>query len=92
MRRSAKNPYVLANPVFNFTSSRQSEFEGPVMRPAKLECFVEHSLDLGKLVSHVFAVASWPMVHPQRNILGKPAEIWCSDIYEPNSDNTFLPA
>ena len=31
------------------------------------------------------------MVHPMRFVMGKPAEVWCNELYEPNSANTFIP-
>ena len=94
-KRSATNTYyVLACPVFSFTSSDPSEFEGN-QRPVKLHYFMEHSLllpGIEKPQTHVLACASWPMVHPDRFAMGKPVEVWCHELYEPNSANSFIPA
>ena len=30
------------------------------------------------------------MVHPQRHHFGKPVEVWCTDTYEPQVDNTLF--
>ena len=82
MRQGAKSPYVLASPVFEFSSSHQSEFCNK--RPAKIHYFIKHSVLLpgsNEPKIHVFAVTSWPMVHPQRFILGIPVEVWCNELY-----------
>ena len=42
MRQGAKNPYVLASPVFEFSTSHQSEFCDK--RPAKIHYFIKHSV------------------------------------------------
>ena len=39
----------------------------------------------------MFAAVFWPMVHPKRQAMGKPIEVWCSNVYEPSSDNEFIP-
>lgn len=83
--------YVVAEPLFRFTTSDAEEFDG-VLRPAKVEYFLEHSVQIaGELRHHLFAAVSWPMVHPQRFKIGKPVEIWCNNLYEPSSQNSFLP-
>lgn len=30
------------------------------------------------------------MVHPHRSHFGKPVEVWCYNLYEPCSSNTFF--
>lgn len=42
-------------------------------------------------ITHILAQVSWPMVHPQRYALGKPVEIWCNELHEPTSNNSFIP-
>ena len=37
------------------------------------------------------ACCSWPMVHPERHLIGKPVEVWCKELYEPLSINTIIP-
>lgn len=41
--------------------------------------------------SEVFAVASWFSPHPNRYMLGKPADIWCKSIYEISGPHSFVP-
>ena len=61
---------------------------------SKLHYFLQHSLvvpNSKEPKSHILAQVTWPMVHPQRFLFGKPVEVWCSDLNEPVVDNTFLP-
>ena len=93
LQQSAKNTYVLATPPFPFTTSNTNEFEGN-LRPAQIHYFIYHSIILPNSETpkaHILAQTSWPMVHPQRFIFGKPVEVWCNGIDEPLSDNSFLP-
>ena len=89
----AKKAYVLATPSFPFTTSRSCEFEGSQW-PAQIHHFLQHSLILPnskKTRTHLLAHVTWPMVHPQRFLFGKPVEVWCNDLDEPVVDNSFLP-
>jgi len=40
--------------------------------------------------SHLLVSAKWPMIHPERHHFGKPVEVWCTDVYEPDIKNTFF--
>lgn len=87
-----KNPYVFVVPPFQFTTSVSTEFEGRE-RLAEIDYFLVHSFiapDSIEPKSHVLACAKWPMVHPERHHFGKPVEVWCTDTYEPQLDNTFF--
>ena len=94
IRASTQNRsnYVLASPMFPFVTSNLSEFEGS-KRVVKLYYFLEHSISLNTehTITNQFAAVSWPMVHPKRFHFGKPVEVWCNELYEPNTDNNFLP-
>ena len=66
LKQQAMNVYVLATPIFEFTTDREVPFEEN-LRPAQVHFFLEHSILLpGKDTRecHVFANVSWPMVHP----------------------------
>lgn len=39
----------------------------------------------------VLACVSWYTPHPNRHIIGKPAEVWCPDLNEPFGTHSFLP-
>lgn len=83
-----KTPYVLAKPFFNFNSASP----GGDVRPALIQYFFRHSFNtLSEHISHLFAAVRWPMVHPQRQAMGKPVEVWCKGVYEPSIENGFLP-
>ena len=84
---TAKVPYVLAKPTVPFTST------GIESRPVQIQYFFKHSfkLDNDTFVSQVFVVVKWLQVHPQRHIMGKPAEIWCDNLYEDKSENKIAP-
>ena len=44
-----------------------------------------------KQISQVFAVVKWPQVHPKREVMGKPVQVWCINSFEPFIENCFLP-
>ena len=41
--------------------------------------------------SETFAIASWFLPHPNRYILGKPADIWCKSVFEISGPHSFVP-
>lgn len=93
LKPSAKNTYALAVPVFAFSSS-PPDFRVEDLRPVRIHYFMEHSLlfpGMEEPKTHLLANVSWPMVHPKRSALGKPVEVWCNELYEPNNKNTFIP-
>ena len=42
-------------------------------------------------VSVVYAYVSWFFPHPDRFVVGKPAELWCRSQYEVFGLHSFLP-
>ena len=40
---------------------------------------------------NVLPAVSWPCVHPSRNSIGKPVQVWCSSVFECNTLNGFVP-
>ena len=44
-----------------------------------------------KTFHHMFACGMLPMLHPSHSKIGKPVEIWCNDLYEPDQKNYFVP-
>ena len=65
------------------------------LRPAKVLYYMQHCVAINNPSTlpqpHVFAVVCWPQIHPDRTKLGKPVEIWCKDLFEPNIHKRFLP-
>ena len=93
--QKALKALVIAEPLFDFTTSHPGEFEGS-LTPALLHFFLEHSVCLPnceKPKMHTFAIVSWPMVHQQHfYVLRKlTVEVWCSSVNEPTDVNCFIP-
>ena len=42
-------------------------------------------------MTQTFAVVTWPQVHPAKDSVGKPVEVWCYDLFEPDPINCFIP-
>ena len=88
----SKVPYVLAKSIFPLSASVPYD-----IRPSEVDYFIEHSFSISLSSTqnirktHLFAVVFWPQIHPQRYAMGKPAEIWCKGIFEPDITHTFLP-
>ena len=94
--KGSNNPYVLATPLFKFTTSTSTinaiSCTESVARPAQLQYFLTHSISLsGSEKSHILAHCLWPMEHPMKSSIGKPVEIWCKELYEPAVANTIVP-
>ena len=90
--------YVSAKSVFGFHHERETDapahtvFSNPDIRPAKIDHFAVHSLQVNStVVNHTFAIVQWPMCHPLRNTIGKPVEIWSSVNHSYSYNNLILP-
>lgn len=91
----ARAPYILAKPLFDFSSAT-----GNCVRPAQIQYFIKHSINISTLsaesgneinLSCILAVVEWPHIHPSRDVMGKPVEIWCDGLFETVISNVFLP-
>ncbi len=88
LNKNVKNPYVYVKPPF---PHQNSVFDSS--RLAEIQYFLLHRVTFPELenpVSHLLACGNWPMVHPNRNYYGKPVEVFCRNLYESNSDNSFF--
>ena len=64
-------------------------------RPLKVGLVIR--LDQGVLVLpgssepkfHFFVRVTWPMIHPNQFDVGKPVEVWCDNLDEPDSRNSL---
>lgn len=80
--------YALANSLFTLSEASTGSTNAPIslLRPAKLWHFTIHSVVVHKsttnVITHGFAVVSWPMTHPQCHALGKPCEVWCLNPFD----------
>ena len=92
LNQNARNPFVFVAPPFSFASGIRTEFTGEE-RLAEIDFFLMHSVVLPESLepkSHLLACAKWPIVHHNRFYFGKPVEVWCNNIYEPQAINRFF--
>lgn len=62
------------------------------VRPVNIHHFAKVTFVHGTTSSElVFANASWYSPHPNRRIIGKPAEVWCSKLCETFGIHSFIP-
>ena len=75
------------------TPSINTAFSDINARPAKIEYFLLHSVQINdtEFATNAFAVVNWPMYHPAQHCVGKPYEVWCYSLFETCSKNYFLP-
>lgn len=90
-RIKSKSSIVLA--IFHPNRSAMAQSDSIVLRPARIEYFVRHSVNLGNencVYEHTLACISWLKEHHDRDYVGKPCEIWWKDLFDESSFN-FLP-
>ena len=85
------NPFVFAAPLFPF--STHSDISP---RPAEIQFLIRYSFEIqsdcgNKHISHTFAVVDWPQVHPAKDSIGKPVQVWCNELYENAINNCYVP-
>ena len=64
------------------------------IRPAKVHYFMKVSLTAASTSNVVYvnlAYVSWCFPHPNKNKIGKPAQIWCHNLFECNGVHSFIP-
>ena len=64
--------------------------------PAEIQFFIRYSFEIqsdcgNKHISHTFPVVDWPQVHPAKDSIGKPVQIWCHKLYENAINNCYIP-
>ena len=94
LNKNATNCFVFPVSPFPFTSSITSEFDGQ-KRLAEIEYFLVHTISIpgeAEPKSHLLACLKWPMIHPERNHFGKPVEVWCNSVFEPQPANNYCVA
>ena len=64
-----KVSYVIATPVASTSP-----------RPARICYFIQHSWNFD--ISNLFVVCDWPQLHPLHDVMGKPVEVWCYEVFE----------
>ena len=62
------------------------------LRPVKVHYYLKAFYFVNNSPSEkLFAFVSWLFPHPQRHAYGKPAELWCNDLYESFGLHSFVP-
>ena len=85
------NPFVFATPLFPF--STHSDISP---RLAEIQFFIRYSFEIqydcgNKHILHIFAVVDWPQVHPVKDSIGEPVQVWCQKLYENALNNSYVP-
>lgn len=60
-------------------------------RPVNIHYYLKATFSNTNDKSLVLAYVSWPYPHPDRNKIGKPAQLWCSNMNESFGVHSFLP-
>lgn len=61
-------------------------------RPVNIHYIAKVNVYTNEIVSSfTVAYVSWPQPHPNREVLGKPAEVWCYNLCESFGIHSFLP-
>lgn len=68
-----------------------SEHPSAHLRPVKIHHFIKATVEHVTKSTLVLAQVSWYCPHPNRDIIGKPAEVWCPNLYETFGIHSFLP-
>lgn len=64
------------------------------LRLIKIQHFVRVSThdQAGSLVKHLdLAAVLWHKPHHQKNLIGKPVQVWCHNVFEDGGVHSFLP-
>ena len=85
--RTTRSSYVLGR-----WCGRNGKIDTTSLRPGRVSFYLKHSiLHCGVFKPHYFAFVLWYEEHPSKELLGKPIEIWCHDIFEALGPASFLP-
>ena len=63
-------------------------------RPVNVLYYAIHCVHLTSIPTPVVTVLArvlWPQTHPSRYSMGKPVEIWCSQLLKSSNKNAFVP-
>lgn len=90
-----KNPSVA---ILRWDENLYDHASSESIRPANIHYFLRVSLSVDDALNHdqhnvmylSLAFVSWFTPHPACRALGKPAELWCSQLYEPHGVHSFV--
>ena len=62
-------------------------------RPVKIKHYTKVSFSQGQVeCDHLLlAVVAWLLPHPSKDVIGKPAQVWCCNQFETGGISSFLP-
>ena len=62
-------------------------------RPVKIKHYIKVSFSQGQVGCDylLLAVVAWFLPHPSKNLIGKPAQVWCCNQFETGGISSFLP-
>lgn len=62
------------------------------LRPIKIQHFVKTSVQVGSSINELnLAVVLWHRPHYHRNLISKPVQVWCHNVFEDGGLYSFLP-
>ena len=75
------------------TQFEDSNHPNSKIRPAKIHYFITQSIksENDEIVDCTFAYVSWCLPHENKNIMGKPVEIWHHNLFERAGTHSFVP-
>ena len=97
---SGESAYYLAENILPFSTSSTQPIAGVCdhhlqnSRPVNVLYYDIHRFfprGSSTPVLTVLARVLWPQMHPDRSVIGKPVEIWCSSLFEATNKNNFVP-
>ena len=78
----------------DMSGSRMVNPEDNSLRPVKIHYLMKISFLINtseSIHTMCFVVVSWFQPHPYRFEIGKPAQVWCYQLFEPHGPQSFLP-
>lgn len=97
-RRTTSSPFIaMAEWDYNLYGPPPTPLTDPThpssrLRPVKIQHFSKVSINIGEHVQYlVIARVSWYQPHPYQHKVGKPAEVWCPNLFECHGLHSFIP-
>ena len=89
---AAWNEKIFGPSPTSLTCTRLVNPEDTTLRPVRIEYFVKMSYTVNDIADNMcLVVVSWFQPHPCRFEIGKPAQVWCHQLFEVHGVHSFLP-
>ena len=84
---SGPNAFYLAKSILPFNTelippAGVTDVDLHNTRPVNVLYYAVHCVHLTSISTPVLARVLWPQTHPSRYCMGKPVQIWCSQLFE----------